>query len=147
MKNHKIKCSIDKTKNAIDEMRIHQKIHNDRIMYYEQKIVDLFNQESNNERKNRLMNDYRKIVERNDQNCLKKLRNKFSFFDSEKHMITISENSENNNTENYIINQNETDKSQCHEDTDIDDTEMDSTQKSNTKRKAPTSIDERMYEI
>lgn len=168
IKKHKINVTKQLVKNAIDEMRIHMNIQKKKLESYEKQIVDFIKTEENENKRNRLLENYKIIVSRYSNNVIKKLANKDTFFNSNRHMISLAYKLNEDAPVNYSTSNNtninqrsiETFDNESRQDTDIDDIDISELindiiprsqpENSKLKRKAldsPTSLSQPVPEL
>lgn len=87
----KIRIAVEKTNNCIAEMNIHMNIHNTRLASLEKQVVSFISSEAPTHKHDKLLNDYKIIVKKNDENALKKINTKYIFSKTNSHMYTLKE--------------------------------------------------------
>ena len=119
IRKHKIKLALQSVENNITEMRIHQNIHLNRLQKFEKEIESHLQKTENNAQRQKLINDYKSIVNRHERKTLEKLKSKYEFTVSNFYFLKTDDIDSHSVTQNIT-----TEKSQINnekEDTDIDD--------------------------
>ena len=137
IKAHKLELSLQSVANSINEMRIHERIHKNKLEKMEEEILLFINTKNDENDKQRLLTTYKKITHQHEERTKLKLMAKANFLMDTAYVIkdfSYNNNSTKNINHQYdrIVVENE-DKN----DTDIDDVHLidDEGETVNRKRK------------
>ena len=89
IKQHKNDISVQNLKNEISKLRLHENIHSQRVLKYEELASSLLNSIDDETKKEKYKANYEKITQNHDTNVLRKSKDKSAFFCSEMHTVKL----------------------------------------------------------
>lgn len=106
IREHKNAQSIQRVHEEIEKMKIHEKIQANKCEKFHNLAIELINTETDENKKQKYLQGYQKIIKLHDSKISKKLENKIPFFNSNTYMITLPTIAITNQTNvtNFVTN-------------------------------------------
>lgn len=89
IRNHKIEVSINRVREEIKTMRLHEQIQINRCVMYDNKVKEHINTINDSSRREKLLAGYLSIINKYGEFCNKMLNTKREFFESNKHLVLV----------------------------------------------------------